>query len=765
MVRSHELQRALATMTKGRSVCATIANVAFEDMLLNWWEHTRRCGIQNVLVGALDDYTMNVGDVREEGSGGKGRRVGGRGAEWGGGGAEWGEGARSGGKGRGVEGWGCTLGFLTQHHRIPSIRLHGVLPPGNFRSNATAFQGMGMLKTALVLAVLEAGSDVLLSDTDVVWLRDPHAYFYENADVAHADVFVTSDSLSHSNDVARYARPLPLFPSFPNSSPPPPPLNQQRNPSVMVGTDAQGCQQRNPSVMVGTDAQGWFRNATPRATEIFGNAYEHALNTGILFFRASPDSVALALTSPPSSPRLPPSPPSPPSPKPHTHPLSIPIRPSFPSLSPACLLLHHKLPTPTGSAVVSSPTTGRPISNRVFWAFSRRLKLALLPLVLFCNGHVFFEQQMPRRIGVTPYAVHSTFQFHYGAGKIGRFREAGLWALDPPEFYTRGNFLSFDVKLPVWIEAMPTGIDKHQATIEYAYNDTIKYAYVSRSHLYCSHLYRSHLYRSHLYRSHLYRSPFSLLLSHPSLAVTRKALAIARLLNRFLILPHVTCYCDRAPGGDIDPPFTCPIDLFINPMAWGSDPTTMVYRPASFLSFPQVPNEIRLSKAVVGVRYGSVSGEEASSRVPAAGEELFAKLPSDQLLRSEGEGVQKHGESVPGYSLEGGNRRVDFRNRGSVQDDRRELGKEEGRRIGGEQEERGSRSEGREKERVFLPANATDGEVQRSLGGLDSVRVLHLADAAHSFCRHVDADTCTNEVCMQGSSTYVCRGVVRCSRV
>ncbi|CAI5498703.1 unnamed protein product [Closterium sp. Naga37s-1] len=598
-------------------------------MLLNWWEHTRRCGIQNVLVGALDDYTMNVGAQ----SGGKGRGVGGRGRGVGGGGEEWGEGARSGGMGMHFR--------LTQHHRIPSIRLHGVLPPGNFRSNATAFQGMGMLKTAFVLAVLEAGSDVLLSDTDVVWLRDPHAYFYENADVAHADVFVTSDSLSHSNDVAS--------------------------------------QQRSPSVMVGTDAQGWFRNATPRATEIFGNAYEHALNTGILFFRASPDSVALALTWHHAM---------------RTRGRSEGWEKIWGDQHAFNMLLRYKM---FPIQVVSSPTTGRPISNRVFWAFSRRLKLALLPLVLFCNGHVFFEQQMPRRIGVTPYAVHSTFQFHYGAGKIGRFREAGLWALDPPEFYTRGNFLSFDVKLPAWIEAMPTGIDKHQATIEYAY------------------------------------------------AVTRKALAIARLLNRFLILPHVTCYCDRwwdslwepcrAPGGDIDPPFTCPIDLFINPMAWGSDPTTMVYRPASFLSLPQVPNEIRLSKAVVGVRYGSVSGEEASSRVPAAGEELFAKLPSDRLLRSEGEGVQKHGESVPGYSLEGGNRRVDFRNRGSVQDDRRELGKEEGRRIGGEQEERGSRSEGREKERVFLPANATDGEVQRSLGGLDSVRVLHLADAAHSFCR------------------------------
>ena len=45
--------------------------------------------------------------------------------------------------------------------------------------------------------------------------------------------------------------------------------------------------QRDPFTRVGSDAQGWFRNATARATEVFGNAYEHSFNTGMLFLRAT----------------------------------------------------------------------------------------------------------------------------------------------------------------------------------------------------------------------------------------------------------------------------------------------------------------------------------------------------------------------------------------------------------------------------------------------------------------------------------------------
>lgn len=49
----------------------------------------------------------------------------------------------------------------------------------------------------------------------------------------------------------------------------------------------------NPYVKTG-DPQTWFRMATPRALEIFGNAYEYAMNTGVLFMRTSPATIAFA---------------------------------------------------------------------------------------------------------------------------------------------------------------------------------------------------------------------------------------------------------------------------------------------------------------------------------------------------------------------------------------------------------------------------------------------------------------------------------------
>lgn len=56
------------------------------------------------------------------------------------------------------------------------------------------------------------------------------------------------------------------------------------------------CSQKHPwRVEVEGDWQGWFRYATERAREIFGNAYEHAFNTGVLFLRCSPAALRFSL--------------------------------------------------------------------------------------------------------------------------------------------------------------------------------------------------------------------------------------------------------------------------------------------------------------------------------------------------------------------------------------------------------------------------------------------------------------------------------------
>ena len=86
---------------------------------------------------------------------------------------------------------------------MPSILLHSDLPSTDFRRSAKTFKEMGLLKTAFVASVLEAGWDLLMSDTDTVWMRDPSHYLAISSPLGMADIMVTSDSLSHKNDVAR----------------------------------------------------------------------------------------------------------------------------------------------------------------------------------------------------------------------------------------------------------------------------------------------------------------------------------------------------------------------------------------------------------------------------------------------------------------------------------------------------------------------------------------------------------------------------------
>ena len=74
-------------------------------------------------------------------------------------------------------------------------------------------------------------------------------------------------------------------------------------------------------------------------------------------------------------------------------------------------------------------------------AFSGGLKLGLLPSHLFPSGHVFFIQRQLRTVGVTPIAVHLTFQNCDQSGKRHRMREARLWLVDPPEHYDPPNGL------------------------------------------------------------------------------------------------------------------------------------------------------------------------------------------------------------------------------------------------------------------------------------------------------------------------------------
>lgn len=80
----------------------------------------------------------------------------------------------------------------------------------------------------------------------------------------------------------------------------------------------------------------------------------------------------------------------------------------------------------------------------------QRFSLATLPLRVFTGGHTYFMQRLHNAPGhdlprLSPLTVHFTFQYSdtpdYPHGKRQRAREAALWAVDPPDYYSKGTFL------------------------------------------------------------------------------------------------------------------------------------------------------------------------------------------------------------------------------------------------------------------------------------------------------------------------------------
>lgn len=469
MVDSGKLRLALGKMEPGRPIMGTIANSGFEDLLQNWIKHVFRSSINNILVASLDADIHKV--VTDMG--------------------------------------------------VTSILLNNRVRREDFRRDPEAFKHMGSLKTAFILSILEMGWDILMSDADVAWLRDPLHAVHAKGPMGRSDIMVSSDSISHLNDVESMK-------ADPTTDPPGSPI-------------------------------AWYKSASPRGEELFGNVYDSDFNSGILFLRATPATLNLCRAWHDAM---------------RTRGQSQGWDNLWGDQHALNLLLHYGM----FPIKVVEPEDGSPRHNHVFWAFQGRLKLGILAPSEFCNGHVFFVQRIPQTLGIDPYAVHNTFQFHYSAGKVARFRENGLWLMDSDKLYTNGNFLTFDVDLPSWIYDVPEGFMRHRAAMEHYF------------------------------------------------AALQNAFAVADILDRYLVIPKVTCFCDRwwdslpepcrAPGADVVPPFFCPLDHLLDLTAWGYRENSSRYRDSNFLDSPRLDPAIRTSRSIVGLQ-GIPSSEESQIFLPA----------------------------------------------------------------------------------------------------------------------------------------------------
>ena len=193
------------------------------------------------------------------------------------------------------------------------------------------------------------------------------------------------------------------------------------------------------------------------------------------------------------------------------------------------------------------PGISAPHGAWVMDPWDKSLRLGALPMPLFINGHGYFVQKAHERLKVAPIAVHATYSLdnHDSLAKTQRFREAGLWAADPPEFAS-GRYLAFNHTLSPAIQA---AVDKYVQRGEAPSNIDV-HATALQSYV----------------------------------AELRDALALSIALHRTLVLPRWTCYCDRLWSGSDDifhfgcmypgsqdgkfVPFTCPMDHVLSPSAW-----------------------------------------------------------------------------------------------------------------------------------------------------------------------------------------------------
>ncbi|EPS61907.1 hypothetical protein M569_12886, partial [Genlisea aurea] len=126
---------------KNNIIVVTFGNLAFMDFILNWVKHLTDMGIDNLIVGALDSKVLKA--------------------------LYW--------KG------------------IPVFDMDIQLDSDDFGWGTQKFNKMGREKVSLINALLPFGFEILMSDSDTVWLKNPLPYL---ARYPEADLLTSTDQIT-----------------------------------------------------------------------------------------------------------------------------------------------------------------------------------------------------------------------------------------------------------------------------------------------------------------------------------------------------------------------------------------------------------------------------------------------------------------------------------------------------------------------------------------------------------------------------------------
>lgn len=327
------------------------------------------------------------------------------------------------------------------------------------------------------------------------------------------------------------------------------------------------------------------------------------------------------------------------------------------------------------------------------WMWGGRIRVGLLPMAQFLQGHTFFVQHLHEQLRSVPVHVHATYTLSGDYGKRFRLRSAGLWQAEEASYYTRGDFLHVVGLREALLallrrQSFPEGVWRCAPGEAHAmrFFDGVRAEEVPfaaggpggvRADRLCYHPGRfvpSPSAGDELdYAAAPDPATPHVRLQHLTRLVLRNAFALASATRRRLVLPTVWCMCDRywwhlkdcrMPGAEaLTMPFTCPLDMSFNVDDWQTLPPARVqFVEAAFLRNPRTHAAIRAPGAALTLRVARDGAPAGGDDLPDGAEPLDAEGGPDAaaappLTVPSGSFVDELAEALAG-SAEAGRARV-----------------------------------------------------------------------------------------------------------
>ena len=458
-----------------------------------------------------------------------------------------------------------------------------------YRMDPKAFLAMGILKVRFFMEFMRAGFDVLCSDLDVIWLGDPRPWVLGSANSSSllglADVVVSTD-VTHAasdKDDAMWG------------------VNGEMNTGMVLLRSTEGAmvfcrrwkarmeQEMVKVARLNSGMVQWWTN-----DQTFFNEVVHSAPTvhAAQLKSSKPDAREFGARQ---------------------------LRAASPS--PARLAQLERALRQVTSAHAAGPAAARQMVETMRGLVFKRVgcrthepganaclqegqadqlvTITTFPYLHFASGHTYFTQSLQDRLGFTPVSVHTTFQFgdtpEFTWGKRNRLRERRLWLVDEESYYDRrgpGTDPN-EVTYSGYLQLTGTLVELDAPVRRTESSSSIK---IEGDGSYSDRMHRA--IGVDVFGLDEGNPNKHLLLDAFQRRLVMNAVALGRALKRKVIMPKMTCWCDRywwllegcrfpgVPREQHEMPFHCPFDHVYDLEKWVHSDVPM--REYSFLNNSRV---------------------------------------------------------------------------------------------------------------------------------------------------------------------------------